>query len=507
MEAITSGLVLLFQLGPLLWLTVGLVAGFFVGVLPGFAGSSAAAVLLPFTIRLETENALLLLGGIYAGASFAGGVPAILINVPGTGSAAATALDGYPMAQQGKGALAIGLARTASSIGGIIGGVITLLVIGPMAMFAVRFGPAEMFLIAVFGLTIIATVVGEQVWKGLLAGVLGMLIAVMSADPITARARFDMGFLGLYDRVPFVPAIIGLFAITQMVMIAGQGRFVVTESRGGESRKDLLDGIMITLRKIPMVIRSSVLGTLIGAIPGAGTAVATFFAYGVAKQRSNHPETFGTGEPEGVIAAEGAENACAAGTLVPTLALGVPGSGTAAVMLAALYVHGIQPGPRVLVQNAPEAYALLWGMILASILILPIGILFASPLIAITRVPPKTLVPVVLVACMVGAYAMRNSLFDVFLTLAFGALGIAMRLNGYPIIPMVLGLILGPMAESNFMRALMLGNYTVNYFFETTIAKVLTVLLIFSIAPSVRRALKKRRSRTDAATTATSPQG
>lgn len=506
MEDLLAGLALVLAPAAMFYLVFGVTAGFIVGVLPGFSSANAAAILLPFTLILDVEVGLIFLVGIYAGASFSGGVPAILLNVPGTGSAAATALDGYPMAVQGKAERAIGIARAASAIGGALAALITLALLPPLARVAIQFGSLEMFLLAAFGLTVIATIVGSNTAKGLTSALLGVLISAMSASPMTGRARFDLGFLELYDQVPFVPALIGLFAVAQMVELVRrkalvEGADMASMGIGdgsirGRLRNSLVEfkaGVMTTLSYPKELIRATLIGTGIGAIPGAGTSVATFVAYGEAKRASKTPERFGHGAPEGVLAAEASENATAAGTLVPTLALGIPGGASAAVMLAALYLQGIRPGPQLFQENGPEAYAVLLGMFFASILILPLGAILATPMTYITRVRPALLVPSVTAFALIGSYSVRYLTFDVGLAVVFGLLATVMKLRGYPVVPMVLGLILGPLAEDNFLRALRLGNSEAAYFFQTTrpIALVLWALLILSVAYNLVAARKK----------------
>lgn len=502
MESILAGLSLVTQSQNLLFLLLGLIGGFVVGVLPGFSGANAAALVLPFSIGLAPESALILMASIYAGASFAGAIPAILMNVPGTAGAAATALDGYPMARAGLADRAIGIARMSSTLGGVLGMIIVISVIGPLGKLALSFGAREMFIVAIFGLMIIAAVVGDDVRKGLISALIGLLVAAMSASPLTGEPRLTFGFLGLYEGVPFVPAIIGLFAFTQLFLLAGQKSLLSDSAqlaaltRQGSLRAtaiEVMKGIRETLTHWRTVIRSGLIGVGLGVIPGVGTAVANFVSYGEAKRKSPRSRNFGKGEPEGIVASEATDNAVVGGTMVPTLTLGVPGSGTAAVMLGALYLHGIQPGPRVLETHAPEAYSVLISMLFASILILPIGILLATPLTAITKIKPQILVPIVLVLSSVGAFAVRSSLFDVGLAVVFGLVGLFLRLNGYPIVPLVLGLILGPIAETNFLRALSLGHGRFFYFFESVTANVLWGLLLVTILLRVRTFIRRRR--------------
>jgi putative tricarboxylic transport membrane protein len=509
-----SGLGLLMQPAALMWMTVGLVAGFVVGVLPGFQSANATAIALPFSLFIPVEQALLLMVGIYCGAAFAGGVPAILVNVPGTASAAATALDGYPMRLQGRAAEAIGIARMASTLGGVISMVIILGIMGPLADLALNFGAREMVLVVAFGILIIGGLVNESPLKGIFSAVLGMLIAAMSASPVSGASRFTMGFIELYEGIPIVPALIGLFAFTQMILLSGQSAMEVPRlqdldaadtshgsadaSRRSSGLRQLFAettaGMQTTFKYPKTILRSSIVGMLIGIAPGGGTSVGSFLGWTMARRASKDPSSFGKGNPEGVVACETADNAVTGGTLVPTLALGIPGSASAAIMLAALVMHGITPGPRVMTDYAPEAYSVLLGVLLASALILPVGILLAAPMTLITRASPKVLVPCLLVVSVAGVFATRNQMFDVALALAFGILGYVMLKFGIPVIPMVLGLILGPLGERYLMRSLELGRYKASYFFESPLAIGLWVILLGVAVLSIIKIFKRKET-------------
>lgn len=495
-DEIRSGLELLLQPGPLTFLLVGLTLGFVVGVLPGLSTSNTAALLLPFSIGLPLESSLVLIVSIYAGAAFGGAVPAILLNVPGETGSAVTALDGYPMAQRGEGGLAIGIARMASVLGGVISGVVVLLVLEPLGALALQFGAREMFVTILLGFVVASSIIGDSVRKGLLAGSLGLLIATVGASPLTAQNRFTFDIVSLYDGVPFIPVLIGAFAVSEMLLLAG-GRNVTQMGKAGtniggvrQQLRDSLRGVTTTLKHPVAVLRASSIGMFLGIIPGVGTSIANFVSYGLAKRQSKTPEKFGKGAPQGIIAAEACDNAVTSATLVPTLTLGIPGSATMAVILAAFYLQGVVPGPRVLVTNQAEVYAVVLALLVASLLILPLSILLSSPLTQIARVPVAYLVPAVLFVSLAGAYATRFSLFDLGLTMVFGVLGFVMRLHGYPVIPLVLGLILGPLAEEYLLRGLALGNDSAAYFFDSTVVKVLWALLfamIVYLAVSGRR--------------------
>lgn len=487
---ISAGLELLLQPAALLWLVAGLVLGFVIGVLPGMTTSNTAALLLPFAITLPTENSLILIVSIYAGSQFGSAVPAILMNVPGEAGSAVTALDGYPMTQAGKAGLAVGIARTACAVGGTVAGLVVLFLLGPLATAALSFTSREMLVVILLGFLVASSLMGKTVRKGLLVGVLGLALATVGASPLTGQNRFTFGTLEIYDGLAFIPVLIGLFAITEMLYLVARSRqpsHKWKEKRSSlrtkirEEASDALGGVRETLRYPGTLGQSSFIGILIGIVPGAGTAIANFVSYSFAKRRSRNGPKFGTGHPEGIVASESCDNAVASATLVPTLTLGIPGSATMAVVLAYLYVQGIQPGPRVLVTHPGEAYAAVLAMIVASLLILPLGLLLASPLALITRVPTGFLVATILTLAVAGAFAVRFSMFDVGLAIAFGILGLVLRLNGYPVIPLILGLILGPLAEENLMRSLALGNNSIAYFFGSPTAIVLWCILAASV--------------------------
>lgn len=466
----------------LTWLIIGLLLGFVVGVLPGLSTSNTAALLLPFSVMLPTEQALILIMSIYAGSAFAGSVPAILVNVPGEAGAAVTAIDGYKMAKQGKGGVAIGIARMASTLGGVISGVIVLLVIAPLGALALSFGAREMFIVVLLGVVVVSTLIGKDVVKGLVSGALGVVLATIGGSPMSGQARFTFGQIELFDGIAFVPALIGVFAISEMLLLIAASKNAKASAQplaGGlrETVRDAIAGARLTFRHGGTVLQSSAVGMFLGIIPGIGTGVANFVSYGIAKRLAKDPSEFGKGSPRGVVASEACDNAVGAATLVPTLALGVPGSATMAVILAQFYIQGIQPGPRVLVTHGAEATAAIIAVIAASILILPIGVLATAPLVQITKLPVRILAPIVIVLAMTASLAYRGSLFDLGVAVVFGLMGFLMRVHGYPVIPLILGLILGPMLEEQLSRALTLANGHPEYFIGSPTAVVLWILL------------------------------
>jgi putative tricarboxylic transport membrane protein len=517
---VLAGLGDLFTVSSLLFVVLGLLAGFGAGLLPGFSASNAAALVLGLTLTMSSTNALIFMAGIYAGDTFSGSVPAILLNIPGTPGAAATAFDGYPLAQQGKSSLAIAISRTGSAAGGVLAAAAVIAVIQPLSQLALKIGSREMCVVLLFGLMVIATVIGGSVVKGLLAASTGMLFGAVGLDPVSGASRMTFGLLSLADGIPLPTIIVGLFAVAGMVALSA------TVGTGGRSRRrsDPVDhpaapadgtflgairagaaglrsevgdagrGMRLAISYPWVIIRSAIIGLVVGVVPGAGTAVSSFVGYARAKSTSKHPELFGKGSPEGIVAAEAADTSVTAGALVPTLALGIPGSATAAVMLSALYLHGLTPGPTLIRDNGPFVYTVLFGLLLCCLLIVPLGILLAVPMRSVVRVRPGLLIPPILVLGLVGAYATRNMMFDLFLVLLFGLVGLAMRAGGYPVVPMILGLVLGPLMESNLDRALRLGNNQVSYFFGSTTAVVLWCALACVIVfASVRGVLRRRQ--------------
>jgi putative tricarboxylic transport membrane protein len=497
-DLVIEGTKVVLDLQSLLILLAGLTLGMVAGALPGFTSGNACAIMLPITIGMSTTHAIVFMGAIYAGAQYGGAVPAILFKVPGTAQAAATALDGYPMAQQGKADIALGVSMMASSAGTMISAIVAVFTIIPMARVALGFGPAEMFLLALIGVSIISSVVGSDTKKGMLTGALGFLVAAMPADPYYGLPRLTFGAFELYDTMPLVPTLIGLFAIPTILALS-QTKYIVEVSReeakkiGGFSR--MLGGVIAAIKKPIQVISSSLIGTFIGAIPGTGAGIATFISYGWATTLSKHPETFGKGNLEGIIAAEASNNGVSGGAMIPTFALGVPGSGTTAVMLSMITLHGIIPGPHVVRDHSTMIYGFLVTLFLSGLLIIPIGLIFNSLFSRVTIVRSATLVPVLLVLSLLGSFGQRLFVFDMYLLLTFGLLGILLEMYHYPLIPFLFGIILGPIAESSFIQAISISRNDPRIFFQSTICKIMwvVIILVFTI-PWVIKIFKRRNA-------------
>ncbi len=489
-----------FKLSNLLIAAGGVLTGIIFGGLPGFTAAMGVAILLPLTFGMDPATGLILLGSLFAGAMYGGSIAAILINTPGTPSAAATVLDGYPMCKKGLAGEALRESVFASFLGGIFGVTVLLLFAPPLARISLMFGPPEYFLLALFGMTIIATISEKAIFKGLMAGVFGMFVGTIGMDPLLGIPRFTMGIPNLLDGVELVPAMIGLFSIPEtMEMIR---RHVHPEEDLRETMCADLRNIKIGFPKlghiikfIPIYIRSSIIGTIVGILPGAGGSIASFMAYNETKRASKHPEQFGTGIPEGVAAAESANNAMSAGAMIPMLTLGVPGDSVAAIMMGGLMVHGLQPGAELFARNANVVYTFIIALYLANVFMLLYGTFFAPYFTLVTKTPRHYLAAAVILLTVMGSYALQGSMFDVYVMLAFGGIGYLMKCYGFSVIPTVLGIILGPLAENslNTMIAISHGQNLLLFIITRPISLVLLCLTLLSVAFPFYRRIKESR--------------
>ncbi|MDR1533750.1 MAG: tripartite tricarboxylate transporter permease [Planctomycetota bacterium] len=462
----------------LLYLVVGVAAGIGIGCLPGLTATMGVALVLPLTFGMEAIPGILLLLGVYVGAIYGGSVSAILIRTPGTPAAAATVLDGYEFAKRGEAGRALGISTLSSFVGGMISCVILAIMAPWLARIALKFSSPEFFLLAVFGLCVIASISGASLAKGLLCGALGMILACVGIDGITAHMRYTYGNINLLSGINYIPVMIGLFAMSQ----AFEGvedifkRNAVTGAIPSvlPRRSDLL----VMARVAPLC---GLAGTAIGIIPGAGADIAAFVAYGQTKNLSKRPELFGTGIPEGVAAPESANNGVTGGALIPMLTLGVPGDAVAAIMIGALTVQGLQPGP-LLFRNHPALInSVFMGMFLANIVMCLMGFFCIRAFVKVLSIPKAILTPAIFMLCVVGSYAMANNFFDVWTMLVFGIVGYFLNKIDIIASPAVLGLILGPMAESHFRRALLMGRGSYGVFFSTPLTWIFWGLIAFSL--------------------------
>ncbi len=450
-----EGLFLLLNPVSLIYLVLGVLLFLVFGAMPGLGGPVAFAILIPLTYTMDPVSAFALLVGGHSAVMFGGSISAILINTPGTGQNVATCFDGYPLTQQGRAGEALGASAASSAMGSIVGAFVLAGMIPVMRMVVLAFGPPELFLICIFGLTTIAAVSRGSLLKGLVAGVLGLLLSFVGFERITGDLRYTFGTLYLWDGVNLIPVIIGLFAIAEVVHLCATGGSIA-KREVSKTAEGVLKGVRAVFKHWFLMIRCSIIGTVIGLIPGAGGAIANVVAYGHAVSTSKHPEKFGTGVIEGVIASESSNDAKDGGALVPTLAFGIPGSESMAILLGAFLIQGLQPGPEMLTKHVDFLFSLVWMIVLGGILGAVIGLSVAHRLTRLTVVPFSLLAPFILVVGLLGSFCARGLLSDVFLTVIFGFLGYGMKKYGYPRGPTVIGLVLGHIVERNFHLSLQL---------------------------------------------------
>jgi len=479
MELLTNlfqGFGYLVGIQPIIAIVAGVVLGILAGAMPGLSPSMGVALLVPFTYSLSPQVALILLVSIYIAANYGGSITAVTINTPGTPSAVVTAFDGYPLTQQGKAGIGLGTSLVASTVGGIIGTIILIFFSVPLARLAVKLHPAEYFALAVFGLTTVASLGGKNWAKAFLAAMIGLLINTIGIDPISGVKRFTFGTYKLFDGFSLIPALIGLFALSEVFSKIEEYKL----EKGVETKfkKTKWPSIGDYWKLKVSIIRSSIMGTLIGIFPGAGATIAAFLSYDLAKKTSKHPETFGKGNPEGVAAAEAANSSSVGGALVPLLALGIPESATTAVLVGALMIHDIVPGPLLFTERPDIIYSLFAALLIANIVMLVLGLFGARLWIKVTVIPKKVLLPVILAVSIIGSFAVHYSFFDVATCIGFGIAGWILKKYGYPGAPIVLGMVLGKLAETNFRRAVIMGGYKI--FFTRPVSVILLLLAILS---------------------------
>jgi putative tricarboxylic transport membrane protein len=476
-----------------LFLLLGVLVGLVFGVMPGIGGTTAIALLTPLTFTLESSQAMLLMGGIMGAVSTGGSITSILLNTPGNAPNAATCLDGYPLAQQGKAGLAIGAAAGASTIGGIIGIVTLIAVIPVMKSIVLLFGPPEYFVLALMGLAAIAVATGGRFLRGLIAGALGLILAFVGYDAVGGGVRFTLGSNYLWDGIQLVPALTGLFAISEMIALSVSGG-TIAKANAGMGIGGVLQGFWQAVVHWKTTLQGSVIGTLIGAVPGLGGTVAAFLAYSGAMQISKNPETFGKGNIEGVIGPEASNNSKDGGALIPTLSFGIPGSAEMAVFLGVLVLHGMQPGPMLLIEHEGVMFSLILALLVSTLFSNVVVLAVARPLALITRIDVHLLVPVVVAVALVGVYALRETLGDVVLAGLFGILGYIMIRFGFPRITLVIALVLGELAERSYHQSLNMSGGDWSIFFTRTPSLVLSILVVgLLLAPAVRTLRRGRR--------------
>ncbi len=490
MENILIGLEAVFNLAGLTAIIAGTAAGIFVGAMPGLGPSLGVALLIPVTYSLSPSVSLNMLVALYLAAEYGGSISAVLIGTPGTAAATATVMDGYPLNLKGQPGKAMGASLVGSTIGGIIGGIALMLVSEPLAALALKFGPAEYCALGVFGLAIVASLSGGNLLKGLLAAALGIALTTVGVDPISGEPRFTLGFFELFEGIPFLTALIGLFALTEVfTMVEQVGSTVKSDSKAARGFLTARE----CLRLVPTFIRGSVIGTVVGAVPGAGANIAGWIAYDQEKRWSGKGDEFGKGCVEGVAAPESANSASVGGALIPLLTLGLPGSPTTAVLIGALILHGLTPGPELFTKNPDVIYGLFVGLVIAYVALFTLGRLAMPIWVRVIEIPKGILAIVVFALGTIGAYSIRNLMFDVWLAVGFGIIGYFLKKYRFPMAPLVLGMVLGYMVESNYRRALIMSQGSHSIFFEEPISLFFLLLAVLSFFWPLFQAWRKRR--------------
>jgi len=473
---------------PLLVILAGVCVGILGGAMPGISPSMAVALLLPFTFGMSPSMGLVMLCAIYLAANYGGSVTAVMINTPGTPSAVVTAFDGYPLTRNGKAGTALGISLIASVVGGFVGIAILVLFSAPLARFALKFWPAEYFALAILGLSTIASLGGGRWLESFIAVLLGLLLNTIGLDPLSGVSRYTFDVLRLYDGFSFIPVLIGLFALSEVFSGIESGEIGHPPAAPDKERSpwpSLRDYMKLKFS----MLRAGVLGTVIGIFPGAGGTIASFIAYDVEKRLSKNPAEFGQGAPAGVAAAEASNSASVGGALVPLLTLGIPGSSSAAVLIGALMIHNLQPGPELFTKHPEIVNTLFSSLLVANVFILALGLLGARLWIKAALIPKRLLYPLIFAFSFIGSYAVRSSVFDVGVCLVFGLVGWLLSRAKFPVSPVVLGMILGTMIEKNLRATLMMGGFSL--FVQRPLSLTLLLLALASVAVP---ALRERRA-------------
>ena len=485
-EVIISSLVEVLKFENLFATMSGVLFGLFIGASPGLTISLGMVLLLPLTFNLPSVTSICLLLGLYAAGMTGGSISAILLNIPGTPSASATAIDGHAMAKNGKAGQAIGTAVTSSFFGGMFSLVCLVLIAPTIAKFALRFGAPELFALVLLGLTLICSFGQKSIIKGLISGVLGLIFMTVGLDPMMGTPRFTFDIVHLQAGVSFLPAMIGLFAIPQIVRGIVVGTQVIPKYDAKIS--GLLPKFSNLFHLLKTMALGASIGTGIGAIPGAGGPIAVFLSYDYARKISKRPQEFGTGIDEGISAPESANNGVCGGAMIPMLTLGIPGDPITAILLGALMIQGLVPGPLLFENNAPFVYSIFWAYFFANIMTLGLTLSTIKIWVRLLQVPKRILLPIISILCIVGSYALRNTFFDTGIMLFFGLLGYFMNKYDFPIVPMLLAIILGPALEEHMRMSLIIAQGDPSIFVTHPISLIFILIALVSfIVPLMRR--------------------
>lgn len=484
---------LLFTLENILWINIGVFIGSVFAAIPGLTVILCVILFLPFTYQMTAIPGMMFLLGIYCAGGYGGSVSAILINTPGTPHAAATMLDGHPLSKQGRTKAALKIALYASTFGGVFSALM-LLFLGPqVARVAAQLGTAEYFMVCLFGLTIIAGVSGKSMIKGVISACVGLLLSCVGSDPMTGYDRLTFGVGRLYLGLDLAVCLIGLFALVEILSKAE----LKPDALHLDAKKMEDDGVITKeeyKRMARPVLLSSLIGSLVGIIPGTGASEASWFSYNTAKNMSKHPEEFGHGSVEGIAAAESANNAVTGATLIPLLTLGIPGDGTVAIMLSALMINGLNPGLSLFTTDGDIMYAIMLGLILVNLFMLLQGKFLTRLFAKVVSIPQEILTPIIVIFCFAGAYSVNKNYFDVKVALVFAVIAWVLRKLDMPAVPILLGMVLGNMTETNFRRALLISNGSPAIFFSSIYCIIFLVLIVVAVGTIVRGKLKERKA-------------
>lgn len=476
----------------LLMMSLGTIGGIIIGAMPGLTSVMGVTLLLPFTYGMDAAAGIAMLLSISFGAIYGGSITAILISTPGTPASAATMIEGARFTERGEGGRAIGLSTFASWCGGTISALVLIFVAPQLAKAALSFGAPEYCSLAVFGLTIIVSISGKDILKGVIAGLIGLLLSTVGLDPLTGFSRYSFGVVNLYSGIQTVPLMIGLFAISQVMVNLKDG---VKQNSVKQKVERVIPTRSDLKESLPVSIMCGFIGTFVGCIPAAGADIAAWVSYDIAKKRSKHPELFGTGCVEGIAAPEAGNNGDTSGALVPMLTLGVPGDATAAVLIGALTLQGLQPGPQLFTQHMDIVNRIFASTLVANFLMLLFGLLLIRVFVKVIQLKPYILTPIIFILCILGSYALRNNLFDVGVMLIAAFIGYFFIQLEIPIAPIVLALILGPMAESNLRRSLLMSEGSYAIFVTRPISVAFLLLALISLIwPFLRRAMEKKKN-------------
>lgn len=496
-DLLAAGFQSAFGLYAFMTIVCGLMVGVVAGALPGISFVNAMAMALPFTYVMEPTNSMLFLGAIYVGGVFGGSISAILINVPGTPASLPATWEGYPMTKQGKSKRALTIAITASATGGLVSALMLAFLSAPFASFALKFSQPEFFAATVLGLVSVIAIAKEQPVITMVSLLLGILIGTVGVDPLYGQARFSFGLPQMESGIEFVVVMIGLFAIGEVIDLVATNRSLRPSNAQG---KDVGVGLRDILGVKGAILRGTGLGCMIGVIPGAGATPGAVIAYGVEKQISKRGDEFGQGVEDGLAAPESAKNATTGAAMVPLLTLGIPGSAATAIMLAAMMLHGVNPGPLLFISDPSMVYTIFAAMIIANVLMIFAGIGVAQLFSTLMRTPPAILAAFIVILSVLGAYGVRNNVFDVYVCLAFGVLGWGMKRIGFPSAPMVLGVILGPLAERYFLTSLANSHQDYTVFFTRPISATILFLaflfVLWSLWGPIKGAFGRMRQST-----------